>query len=140
MIAIQEPSPKVLQVLLGLDQVNVNLINRHDESALMLASLKGLEPAARRLIERGADVNKTGWTPLHYAATGGHVGIMRLPLCLEHQPLHHVGDDVAGEGPGGRLAEGHLAGNRLVEILVDDRAEPVCRVLLQRCAGVHLVA
>ncbi|HON29669.1 MAG TPA: ankyrin repeat domain-containing protein, partial [Ottowia sp.] len=38
---------------------------------------------ARRLIARDADVNKPGWTPLHYAATGGHLDIMRL-LLEEH--------------------------------------------------------
>ena len=31
----------------------------------------------------GADVNKPGWTPLHYAATHGHLAIMDL-LLEEH--------------------------------------------------------
>ena len=32
------------------------------------------------LISRDADVNKPGWTPLHYAATGGHMEIVQLLL------------------------------------------------------------
>lgn len=36
----------------------------------MLAALRGNLSAARALIKLDADVNKTGWTPLHYAASG----------------------------------------------------------------------
>ena len=36
----------------------------------------------KTLIQRGADVVKPGWAPLHYAATGGHLAIM--DLLLEH--------------------------------------------------------
>jgi ankyrin repeat protein len=46
----------------------------------MMAALKGHTELARKLIERNADVNKTGWTPLHYAATNGQVAIMELLL------------------------------------------------------------
>lgn len=48
----------------------------------MLAALKGLTAVCEVLIERDADVNKPGWTALHYAATSGHVPIIRL--LLEH--------------------------------------------------------
>ena len=34
----------------------------------------------KMLIERGAEVNLKGWTPLHYAATKGHIAMMRLLL------------------------------------------------------------
>ncbi|MEY3124016.1 MAG: hypothetical protein RLZZ573_536, partial [Pseudomonadota bacterium] len=51
-----------------------------DESPLMLASLKGYLDLCKKLINRDADVNKPGWTPLHYAATGGHVAVIRLLL------------------------------------------------------------
>jgi ankyrin repeat protein len=46
----------------------------------MLAALKGQQELVTRLIARDADVNKPGWAPLHYAATGGHVAIMKLLL------------------------------------------------------------
>lgn len=122
MIAIQEPSPKVLQILLGLDQVNVNLLNRHDESALMLAGLKGQEPAARRLIERGADVNKTGWTPLHYAATGGHVSIMRL--LFEH---HAFVDPESPNGTTPLMMAARYGSAEAVKLLLDEGAVPTAR-------------
>ena len=46
----------------------------------MLAALKGYQGLAEKLIKRGADVNKTGWTPLHYAATGGQLPLVGLLL------------------------------------------------------------
>jgi ankyrin repeat protein len=49
----------------------------------MMAALGGQLELCRKLIERGAAVNKTGWTPLHYAATKGHLEVMRL-LLQEH--------------------------------------------------------
>ncbi len=80
MIALREPSLKVAAVLLAWPQTRVDPRNPVDETPLMMAAIKGHVDMARRLIERGADVNKTGWTPLHYAATGGHPAIVGLLL------------------------------------------------------------
>jgi ankyrin repeat protein len=80
LIAMREPSPKVIQVLLDSPKTDVELRNAKDESPLMLAALKGQQDLVTRLIARDADVNKPGWTPLHYAATGGHVAIMKQLL------------------------------------------------------------
>jgi ankyrin repeat protein len=46
----------------------------------MLAALRGYLDVCKALIARDADVNKPGWTPLHYAATGGHGKIVELLL------------------------------------------------------------
>jgi ankyrin repeat protein len=46
----------------------------------MLAALKGNLELSKRLIARDADVNKPGWAPLHYAATGAHLEVMKLLL------------------------------------------------------------
>jgi ankyrin repeat protein len=80
LLAIREPSLKVVAALLGAKNIQVEPRNRQDESPLMLASLKGLTDVARRLVAQGADVNKPGWTPLHYAATSGNLEIIRLLL------------------------------------------------------------
>ncbi len=79
-LALREPSLKAAQALTDWPKTDVNALNARDESALMIAALRGHQDIAARLIKRGADVNKTGWAPLHYAASGGHLEIMSLLL------------------------------------------------------------
>lgn len=79
-LAVREPSPKVIDALLAWSKTDVEPRTAADESPLMMASIKGMVAVSRKLIERGADVNKPGWTPLHYAATKGHTEIMTLLL------------------------------------------------------------
>jgi len=80
LLALREPSPKVIDVLLASNKTDIDARNANDESPLMLASLRGQEDVVRKLIARDAAVNKPGWTPLHYAATNGHIAIMKLLL------------------------------------------------------------
>lgn len=79
-LAIREPSLRVAAVLLNWGKIDVEARNPQDESVLMLACLKGYLGIAQALIAKGADVNKPGWAPLHYAATNGHLEVMRLLL------------------------------------------------------------
>ena len=79
-LAVKEGSFKVVAVLLQSPTVNVESRTQQDESPLMLASLQGLTELCAQLIEKGADVNKPGWAPLHYAATKGHLAVMSLLL------------------------------------------------------------
>jgi uncharacterized protein len=80
MIAVREPSLKVAQLLASWPKVKTEVRNENDESVLMLAALKGYLPLVKQLVENNADVNKPGWTPLHYAASGGHVSIVEFLL------------------------------------------------------------
>ena len=82
-MALQEGSLKVARVLIDSPRLKPEDRNASDESPLMMAALKGELDLAKRLIAKGADVNKPGWTPLHYAATGGHLDMIRL-LLEEH--------------------------------------------------------
>ena len=79
-MALQEGSLRVADLLIEHPRLVPESRNAADESPLMMAALKGHTELVRRLIARDADVNKPGWTPLHYAATGGHLDIMRLLL------------------------------------------------------------
>ncbi|RIX85323.1 ankyrin repeat domain-containing protein [Acidovorax cavernicola] len=80
LLALREPSPKVVAVLMESPQLNVDLANAKDETPLMLASIKGQQDLVVQLLKRDAAVNKTGWTPLHYAASSGQLSIMKLLL------------------------------------------------------------
>lgn len=79
-IALQDGSLKTAEVLIAWPKTNVEWRSAKDESPLMIAALKGHKELVRKLIARDADVNKPGWAPLHYAATGGHLEIMQLLL------------------------------------------------------------
>jgi uncharacterized protein len=81
--ALQEGSLKAAETLVAWPKTNVEWRTPQDESPLMMAALKGHTEMVRKLIARGADVNKPGWTPLHYAATNGHLKIMEI-LLEEH--------------------------------------------------------
>jgi ankyrin repeat protein len=80
MLAIQESSFKVANLLLSLNGIKVEVRNAADESPLMLAAIKGELNLCKLLLKKGADVNKPGWAALHYAASGGHVDIIRWLL------------------------------------------------------------
>lgn len=79
-LALAEGSLRAAEALIAWPKIRVEVRNASDESPLMMAALKGHAELARRLIARGADVNKPGWTPLHYAATSGQLEIMEMLL------------------------------------------------------------
>ena len=85
-LALRDASLKVAQALIDWPKTNVEIRTAQDESPLMMAALKGHLELASKLIARDADVNKTGWTPLHYAATNGHLAI--IELLLEQHAYH----------------------------------------------------
>ena len=68
--AIRDGSQKVVDVLLSQTTLKFDAANRSDETPLMMAALKGRVDWMRALLERGAAVDRPGWTPLHYAASG----------------------------------------------------------------------
>jgi ankyrin repeat protein len=79
-LALRKPAPAVARVLISHPATRVELRSDKDESPLMLAAIKGQLDLCRRLIARNADVNKPGWTPLHYAATNGDPELVKLLL------------------------------------------------------------
>lgn len=79
-LAAREKSLKVANVLLQWSKIDAEARTPSDESPLMIAALNGHEDLCRLLIAKGAAVNKTGWTALHYASTRGHLEIIRLLL------------------------------------------------------------
>lgn len=77
-LAAREDANDVLDVLLAHPAVRVDATAHNGNTALMMAAFKGNMAAVKKLLAKGAAINRPGWTPLHYAAAGGHSDIVRL--------------------------------------------------------------
>ncbi len=122
LLAVREPSPKVIAVLMAWPKIQVETRNRQDESPLMLAALKGMTELVIQLLDKGADVNKPGWTPLHYAATAGHVQIMNILL------EHHAYIDAASPNGSTPLMMAAMYGTpSAVKLLLEAGADPLLK-------------
>lgn len=121
-LAIQKGSTRVSQVLVTSPQLQVNRPNPNDETPLMLAALKKQESLVSSLIQRGADVNRSGWTPLHYAATAGHSGIIRL--LLEH---HAYIDADSPNGTTPLMMAAYYGSPEATKLLLEEGADPLIR-------------
>ena len=119
MLAVAEPSPRVAELLIDTLRIDLDATNPAGENALMLAALKGQERLVERLIGRGAEVNKPGWTPLHYAATGGHARIVRL--LIEH---HAFLDAESPNGTTPLMMAAQYGSTEAVRLLLEEGALP----------------
>jgi uncharacterized protein len=69
-LALRDDSPRIAEALWKSRALDVNVENASGENALMMAALRGRLDWMQRLLTRGAQVHKEGWSPIHYAATG----------------------------------------------------------------------
>ncbi|MFZ9510255.1 MAG: ankyrin repeat domain-containing protein [Burkholderiaceae bacterium] len=122
MLAVQLDSLKAARALAVAPRMRLDARNPHDETPLMLASLRGHTELARELIARQADVNKTGWTPLHYAATRGHLDIMRMLL-----EAHAYIDAESPNGTTPLMMAAHYGTPQAVRLLLDEGADPTLK-------------
>ncbi len=121
-LALREGSLKVARSLIDWPKTNVEIRTAQDESPLMMAALKGHLELCKRLIARDADVNKPGWAPLHYAATGGHLAIMEL--LLEH---HAFIDAQSPNGTTPLMMAAHYGTPAAVNLLLEAGADTSMR-------------
>jgi ankyrin repeat protein len=78
MIAIRENAMRVFSVLIKAGALDVDQQAANGDTALMLAAFKANKPAVKALLDKGATVNRPGWTPLHYAAAAGDNEIVQM--------------------------------------------------------------
>ncbi|KAJ1910564.1 Glycerophosphocholine phosphodiesterase [Tieghemiomyces parasiticus] len=106
------------------------LLRSHLSTPLAIACKLGLNDIAAFLLARGANCNSTdedGETPLHLAARGGHVGILKLLVRAEASSDGAVADLNHQDARYGwtplevAAREGHLA---CVQLLIDAGADP----------------
>lgn len=121
-LAINSDSQKSAKVLINWPKTQVEWRNSKDESALMIAAIKGQTELVKLLISKDADVNKTGWTPLHYAASGAKIDVMEV--LLEHSAY------IDAESPNGStpLMMAAMYGNvDAVRLLLEAGADPTLK-------------
>jgi ankyrin repeat protein len=88
-LAAREKSDNVAKLLVDDPKTDVEKTDSHDENAMMLAALNGDLNLVKLLADKGAEVNKKGWTPLHYAAANGHDDVVQF--LVEHSAYIDAG-------------------------------------------------
>lgn len=78
MRAVVDGAWGVFDALAADPRTDVNAVNPANETALMYLAVAGQTDRARKLIARGAQVNRLGWTPLHYAASKAQIDVAKL--------------------------------------------------------------
>jgi ankyrin repeat protein len=121
-LALREPALKSITALLESPSINVEFRTAKDESPLMLAALRGHFDVCKELIARDADVNKPGWTPLHYAATGGHTKIVQLLI-----DNHAYIDSASPNGSTPLMLAAMYGTVDAVKVLLDAGADPLIK-------------
>jgi hypothetical protein len=79
-LALRDGNKRAAEALWASPQLQVDTPNAANETALMIAAIKGDLDWSRRLMDRGAAVNRPGWAPIHYAASSGEAKVLALLL------------------------------------------------------------
>ena len=118
-MALRDKSLKVAKLLIEQPKINLNQLNPSDENALMIACLQGDLGLVKRMVKRGAEINKPGWTPLAYAATNGHTAIVKF--LLDHAAYI---DAPAPNGTTPLMMAAYFGQSATVQLLLDEGADP----------------
>ncbi len=124
-LALQRDALRVADFLARHPDTDLNAINTAGESALMIAALRGHLGVVQTLIERRAQVNRPGWTPLHYAAShDGQAALAITRLLLEH---HAYIDAASPNGSTPLMMAARYGDARVVDLLLAQGADPMLR-------------
>ncbi|WP_291144704.1 ankyrin repeat domain-containing protein [Hydrogenophaga sp.] len=120
-LAIRDEAPKVSTYLVRQPSVKVEVRNAKGESPLMMAALKARLDLIEALIARGAEVNKPGWAPLHYAAT--NPGEQSLPVARLLLERYAFIDAQSPNGTTPLMMAAHYGNKAVVKLLLDEGAD-----------------
>ena len=124
-LALKLDALRAVQALLQSPQLQLDARNASGESALMLAAIKGHTDIVKALLARDAEVNKTGWTPLHYAASGVQAQQAAIvALLLEH---HAYIDAASPNGSTPLMMAAQYGTREVVKLLLDEGADPALK-------------
>jgi len=129
-VALRAESYRSAAALLADPNVQVDKANQVGETPLMMASLRGSLEWTRRLVERGAAVERPGWTPLHYAAAGPQPAVVAFLL--------ERGAPVDARAPNGSTAlmmAASYGSEQSIDLLIDRGADVKLRNLNEMSAA-----
>ena len=120
--AVRSGAPQTVAYLLKQPGIQVDATNTADETALMLAANANDLALANLLIEAGASVNRPNWTPLHYAASKGHLAMMHLLIDNDAY--------IDAESPNGTtplMMAAYYASPSAVKLMLEEGADPTLK-------------
>ena len=95
-LALRGQASRSVELLLKHPGTEVDAANAMGETPLMMAALRADLASMKALVARGAQINRAGWTPLHYAASS--------PSAAPVQWLLEQGAIVDARAPNGNTA------------------------------------
>ena len=120
--ALKQESWDVARFFIERSELDIESKNLSGENALMMAAIKGQTGLVERLLQRKAQVNKPGWTPLHYAAThDGPEALAITRLLIEH---HAFIDATSPNGTTPLMMAAQYGLRDVVSLLLKEGADP----------------
>ncbi|RKP44233.1 ankyrin repeat domain-containing protein [Pararobbsia silviterrae] len=116
--AARYKADEVVKVLADNPDTDLEAVDPVGENALMMAAINQDMPMVQTLLAKDAEVNKKGWSPLHYAASGGDDAIVKL--LLDHSAYIDAGSPNGSTPLMMAAAAGHIT---TVKLLLDEGAD-----------------
>jgi ankyrin repeat protein len=117
--AVKEDSYRVFKYLTQLPDIDIDMENKSTENAVMMLAFKGRLDLVKYMVdELGAEPEKDGWTPLHYAATSGHLDVVEYLISKEVDVDAHSPNNTTPLMLAARF--GHI---KVVKYLLDQQAD-----------------